>query len=181
MVERQGERLGLEAHHRIRVPVDDLQIRVGAPHFDLELGPHLGRLGPGKAALPGAESHQDQLVVLTALQLERPPVGPVRHNGFTQLGQRQRPVEPGGIRRGKVPNDLPEEALQIRSCAQSPTGRPLGTLAGMVVPRPDAAGSVSDRRNNMMSATSPSESVSGAWTRGSIEAASASSVAGSDR
>ena len=134
MIERQGERLGFEAHHRVLVPVDDLQIRVGAPHFDLELGPHLGRLGSGEPALSGAEPHQYQFVVLTALELERPPVGPVGNDGLSKLGQRQRPMKPGGIRRSKVPNDLLKESLQvvhvIASTSQSATlvGGDLRTL-----------------------------------------------------
>jgi len=55
VVERQGKRLGLEAHHGVLIPVDDIQIRIGASHFGLEVGPHRLRLGPGQAALSSAE------------------------------------------------------------------------------------------------------------------------------
>jgi hypothetical protein len=122
VIERQGEGLGLEAHHGVLVPVDDIEIGIGAPHFDLELGPHLGRLGPGEAALSSAKPHQHQLIVLTALELERPPVGPVGHDGITQVGQRQRPMKASRIRGSKVPNDLPEESLQVFHVMASRSG-----------------------------------------------------------
>jgi hypothetical protein len=89
------------------------QIRVRAPHFHLELDSDLRRLGSGEATLSGAESHQHQLVVLTALQLERPAVGPVGQDGVMQLAHRQWPMKPIRIRGRKVPNDLPEESLQV--------------------------------------------------------------------
>jgi len=124
VVECERQRLRLEAYHRIAVPLNYFQVGVGAPYFDLELGPHFGRLGAGEAAFSGAEPHQDELVVLGALQLERPSVGPVGHDGLTQLRQRQRPVKSGGIRGSKVPNDLPEEAIQVgHSLSRQPAGR----------------------------------------------------------
>jgi hypothetical protein len=112
-VERHGEPLGFQAHHGIAMPMDDVQVGIGAPELGFELSPDLSRLGPGKAALSGAEPHQHQLVIFTALELERPPVGPVGHDRIAKVGQGQRPMKSSGIRRGKVSNDLPEESLQV--------------------------------------------------------------------
>src|SRR4026209_2912262 len=95
------------------MPLDQIEIGIGAPDLGRELGSELVRLGPGKAALPGAEPHQNQLVVLATFQLKGPAIGPAGDDRLTKVYQREWPVKPCGVGRGKVAHDLPEESLQV--------------------------------------------------------------------
>jgi hypothetical protein len=104
---------GLQADDGVAVKVENPQVRIRAPKLGGEGGADIIRLGSGEASFSGAEPHEHDLILLTALELERSPVGTVGHDRFADLWERQRLVQPGGIRSGQVPHELAEESLEI--------------------------------------------------------------------
>jgi hypothetical protein len=99
--------------HRVLVPVHDRQVWVGIQCFCRELRMNIVRLGAGEPTLSGAQADKNELVVLTGLKLESPPVGPVRKDLLKDLPQRERTPEPGRVGGGQVADHLTEEATQV--------------------------------------------------------------------
>jgi hypothetical protein len=74
----------------VLVPVDDRQVGIGTQRFGGKLGMNIVRLRAGEPTLAGAQTDENELVVLAGLEPQSPTVGPVRKDRLTDLAQRQR-------------------------------------------------------------------------------------------
>jgi hypothetical protein len=79
-IQYKSQRLRVEGHHSRLVSLYDGEVRVRAGDLLSEGNPQLVRLNVDQPPLPGAQAHQHELVILTALQLKRAPVGPIGNN-----------------------------------------------------------------------------------------------------
>ena len=112
-VQRLSHWSGPEAHDRILMQLQQAQVGIGASHLHSKQLLDVFRLRDREAALAGAELHQNKLVIFATLQLERATVGPIRNDRVPDVRQRQGTSQPGGITRGQVTDELPEESLEI--------------------------------------------------------------------
>lgn len=117
-IQRTGDGPGVQREKRIPVELAEGQVRVRASYLLGKTHSHLLRLGPGEAALARAETHEHELVLFTALQLECSAVASIRCNGLADITEGNRLVDSRAIAGGEILDDLGEQPLQI-SHAQS--------------------------------------------------------------
>jgi hypothetical protein len=112
-IERLCYRLGIEVYHGVLVPLNQCEIRVGTRQLLHELIANLVRAGSGEAPFSGAQSHEHELVVFAALELEGSAVGAIGQDRIADVHQKQRFRQASAIARGNVTDELNEESLQI--------------------------------------------------------------------
>jgi hypothetical protein len=95
------------------MPVDDRQVGIGVQCFCRELRMNIVRLRAGEPTLAGAQTDENELVVLAGLELESATVGPVRQDRATDLAQREWMPKSGRVGGRQVADDLTEEATQV--------------------------------------------------------------------
>ena len=78
-----------KAHDRIFMELQQAQIGVGASHLRSEQLLDIFRFGNREAALAGTELHENELVILAALELKRATVGAIRNDRVPDVCQRQ--------------------------------------------------------------------------------------------
>jgi hypothetical protein len=117
-VQRFSHSPGSKAHDCVLMEMQEAEIGIGASHLRSEEFLDVLRLGNREAALTGTQLHENQLVILTTLELKRSTVGSVRNDRVPDVGQRQRTTKPGRIGCGQVADELTEESLQV---AQGPS------------------------------------------------------------
>jgi hypothetical protein len=88
-VQRFSHGPGSKAHDRIFMELQQAQIGIGAPHLRAEQLLNVFRLGNREAALAGTELHENELVILAAVELKRATVGAVRNDRVPDVCQRQ--------------------------------------------------------------------------------------------
>jgi hypothetical protein len=123
------------------------QVRIGAEGLGSKLRVYLRWLRLTVSSLTRTEAKEGQLIVLTALELECAPIGPVRNDDVAELPDLKRRAQPAGVKSHQVANDLLEQSSQIfhgysqphrvtkRRCLQPPSQQePLaGVSAGFVL------------------------------------------------
>jgi hypothetical protein len=112
-VQRFSHSSGSKAHDCVLMELQQSQIGIGASHLRSEEFLDLLRFGDREAALTRTQLHENQLVILTTLELERSTIHPVRNDRVPDVRQRQRTAQPRRISRGQVANELTEKALQV--------------------------------------------------------------------
>lgn len=112
-IQRTSDGPRIEREKHIPMKLAEGQVRVWASYLLGKAHPHLLRLGPGEAALARAETHEHQLVLFAALQLECSAVASIRYDGLADITEGNRPVDSRGIADGEILDDLGEQPLQI--------------------------------------------------------------------
>lgn len=103
---RLRESPSIKRQHRFFAPLEEAEIRIRARYLVGEFPGDLLRLRVGKSSFPGAESHENQFVVLAALQLEDTAVGAVRNDSIPNIGQCDRLPQTSRVDRGEIVHQL---------------------------------------------------------------------------
>jgi hypothetical protein len=97
----------------VLVPVDNRQVGIAAQGFGRKRRMNVVRLRAGETALAGAQTDENELVVLAGLEPQSSTVGPVRKDRLTDLAQRERTPKPGRVGGCQVADHLTEKATQV--------------------------------------------------------------------